>query len=189
MKIDRRLFCIAAAALLLHTPPVMPQADAQYTALVQELLSLSGAEKQYDQIMTIMADSVRAGFKQGFAEAVRERSMDAEKRERAQAITERHLQELLRDYTAEVRRVMPFDTLVREIYAPLYVQHFSSAELAEAMAFFRSPTGRKFAGATPQLMQDSARAVNERFVPQLSRYMAQLMRERMQRMIEEIRGL
>ena len=180
---------ILFAALLLHTPLAAPQTAAQDTALVRELLSLSGAEKQYDQVMTIMMDSIRAGFRQGFADAVRDKPVDAAKRERAQAIAERHMQQVLRDFSAEIRRVMPYDKLVSEVYAPLYLKHFSGAELADAIAFFRSPTGRKFADATPQLMQDSARIVNERYMPQLSRYMGQQMQEHMQRMIEEIRGL
>ncbi len=96
------------------------------------------------------------------------------------------MQAMLRDYSAEIRRVMPYDRLVGEVYGPLYLRHFTPAELADAIAFFKTPAGRKFSGAGPQLMQESANIVNDRYMPHLARYMGQQMNERMQRMLEEI---
>lgn len=179
---------LAAILLLLAAPCAgaqapLPEADV---AQVRELLALSGAEKQYEQVMTIMMDSIKTGFGQGFADAVREKTLDAAKQQRAQEIAERHMQEVLAEYAAEIRRVMPYEVLVNEVYAPLYRQHFTRAELADAIAFFKSPSGQKFAAAAPQLMQDSMRAVSTRYMPQLNRRMNQLMRERMQKMAEEI---
>ena len=163
-----------------------PAAPAQDIAQVRELLAVSGAEKQYEQMMAIMTEGMRSAFNQGFSDALKGKPLDAARRERAQAIAERHFQELQRIVAAEMRRVMPFDKLVSEVYGPLYQKNFTAAELSDAIAFFKSPSGRKFVGATPQLMQESSRIVNERYIPQMVRSMSQQMDALMKRMVEEL---
>ena len=96
------------------------------------------------------------------------------------------MNEVLDLYAAEIRKVMPYERLLAEVYAPLYRKYFTRAEVVDAIAFFRSASGRKFADTAPRLMQDSSRAVTQRFMPQLNRRMSELMRERMERMAEEI---
>ena len=179
---------LVAILLLLAAPAAYAQAraDEPDVALVRELLSLSGTEKQYNQVMTIMMESVREGFGQGFADSMREKPLDAARQQQAQAIAERYMQDVLREYSEEIRRVMPYERLVVEVYAPLYRKYFTRAELVDAIAFFKSASGRKFAETAPQLMQDSSRAVTQQFMPQLNRRMGDLVRERMQKMAEEI---
>ena len=97
--------CVLAAA------PASAQApsDEPDVALVRELLSLSGTEKQYEQVMSIMMDSIREGFSQGFLDAVREKTFDAEKQQKAQAIAGRYMNEVLDLYAAEIRKLMPYE--------------------------------------------------------------------------------
>jgi Uncharacterized protein conserved in bacteria (DUF2059) len=42
-----------------------------------------------------------------------------------------------------------------ELTAPLYAERFSTAELKEAIAFYKSPTGAKFIAAQPQILEQS----------------------------------
>jgi hypothetical protein len=180
---------VAATALLLFAQsPAAPAQDAG-AALVREFLAASGAERQYDQMISIMLDNVRGGMNQGFNQALKDKPLDPARSERARAIAERHFQELRRDLTAEVHRAMPFDRLVSEVYSPLYEKSFTQAELQDLIAFFKSPAGRKFVGATPQLMQDSARIVNERFMPPLVQSMGRQMDQHMKSMVEELSAL
>jgi len=178
---------LAAAALALVAAAAAAQtAEEPELEQVRELLALSGTEKQYEQVMSVMMDAIREGFSQGFLDSVREKTFDADKQQKAQAIASRHLQDVLTIYAEEIRRVMPYERLVAEVYAPLYRKYFTRAQIADAIAFFKSPSGRKFADSAPQLMQDSSRAVTQRYMPLLNRRMGELMRERVQQMIEEI---
>jgi hypothetical protein len=163
----------------------IPSAEAG-VAQVRELLALSGADKQYEETLSRTMDDIRADFGQGFVDAVKDKTLDPAKQQQAQAIAERHMNEALKDYRETIGQIMSYERLVNEVYAPLYLKHFTPAELADVIAFFKSPSGRKFAAAAPQLVQDSMRAVSARYMPQLNRRMNQLMRERMQKMAEEI---
>jgi hypothetical protein len=91
--------------------------------------------------------------------------------------------------SALVRRQMPYEKLVSEVYVPLYLRYFSRAELAEATTFFRSPTGRKFSEAAPLLMQDASRMLNQRYMEDIARAGGRVMDEHMRRMVEELEKL
>ena len=81
---------------------------------------------------------------------------------------------------------MPYAKLVNDVYGPLYLEQLTGAEIAEATAFFKSPTGRKLAGATQQLMQDASRILGLRYMPELVRIMTQQIDLRMKSMTAEL---
>ena len=178
---------LLAAVLLLVAP--FAAAQAPEAALVREMLTISGAEKQYEQMQAMMLENMRAGFSKGFADAARGKTIDPAKHERARAIADRHMQALLQDFSAEMHRTMPFNRLVEEVYVPLYQRTFTRDELAAMIAFLRSPAGRKFIDATPRLMQDSVQIVNQRFTPELMKSMSNLGQQRMRQMAEELSRL
>ena len=178
---------LLAAVLLLVAP--FAAAQAPEAALVREMLTISGAEKQYEQMQSMMLESMRAGFSKGFADAARGKGVDPAKHEKARAIADRHMQALMQDFSAEMRRAMPFNRLVEEVYVPLYQRTFTRDELAAMIAFLRSPAGRKFIDATPRLMQDSVQIINQRFTPELMKSMGNLGQQRMRQMTEELSRL
>jgi uncharacterized protein len=47
--------------------------------------------------------------------------------------------------------------LLRDGYARIYAERFTTQELREITAFFRTPTGRKMALETPAMMQEGGR--------------------------------
>lgn len=180
---------VALAPLARAQAPAAPAPAAADIALVRELLAASGAEKQYEQMMAVMSEGMRNGFRRGFNESLKGKALDDAKRAQASAIAERNFQALQRDFDAAIQQLMPYEKMVSEIYGPLYLKHFTKAEIAEATAFYRSPTGRRLAGAIPQLMQESSRIVNERYLPQLIRSTGQQMEQHMKRMAEELKKL
>jgi hypothetical protein len=174
-------------ALLLAAPFAAAQAPAEADVkLVRELLAASGGEKQYEQIVDIMLEGMRAGFGQGFRDAMKGKPLDDAKRALAEAVVDRHFAALQREMSALVRRQMPYEKLVSDVYVPLYLRYFSRAELAEATTFFRSATGRKFSEAAPLLMQDASRMLNQRYMEDIARAGGRIMDEHMRRMVEEL---
>ena len=181
----RRL--LAVAVLSLAAPLALAQTPAEADVrLVRELLAASGGEKQYDQIIGIMLEGMRAGFGQGFRDAMKGKPLDSAKQALAEAVVDRHFAELQREIGDLVRRQMPYEKLVSEIYVPLYLRYFTRAELSEATTFFRSATGRKFSEAAPLLMQDASRMLNQRYMEDIARASGQMMDERIRRMTEEL---
>jgi hypothetical protein len=50
---------------------------------------------------------------------------------------------------------------VTDLMAKAYASHFTEAELKEIMAFYGTPTGKKFVGEMPKVMQESLAAARE----------------------------
>lgn len=50
---------------------------------------------------------------------------------------------------------------LEEMIAPIYDRHFSTSDLRELLAFYRTPIGRKFLAAQPALLQESTIAGQE----------------------------
>jgi hypothetical protein len=185
----------AAILLLLFVPlagaqaPAIPAASPADIAVVREFLAVTGAEQQYEQMTTAMMENLREPFRRGFEEALKSKQLDTAKRERAQAIAQRHFEDLQRDFDAEKSKLMPYDRLVTEVYGPLYLKFMTRAEIAEATAFFKSPTGRKLSGAMPQVMQNAGQVQSQRYMPELVRSMNRQLSLRLKRMTDELNKL
>ncbi|MEW5865110.1 MAG: DUF2059 domain-containing protein [Pseudomonadota bacterium] len=171
--------CLGPAAA--QTPPA-----AADVALVRELLAASGAERHYEQFAAMMLASVRAAFHGGLAELLEEVETDPARRTRARALAERHVEELAREFRAQLASVMPYERLVEEVYAPVYLRHFTRAELSEAIGFYRSATGRKLAATERERSQDTAQLISVRYAPQLNHYVRAQVAERVARLRAEL---
>lgn len=171
--------CLGPAAA--QTPPA-----AADVALVRELLAASGAERHYEQFAAMMLASVRGAFQRGVAELLEEGERDPARQERAYAAAERHAEELVREFRAQLASVMPYERLVEEVYAPVYLRHFTRAELAEAIGFYRSSTGRKLAATESERSQDTAQLIAARYAPQLNGFVREQVAERVARLRAEL---
>lgn len=134
---------------------------------VRELLQLSDAEQQYSQLLSVMTRSIQASFSAGLAETLQQRPVQSPQRQKAKEILDRNFSQFISSFQAEMKRIMPWEKLVRDVYAPVYLRHFSRRELQDVVTFFRSPTGRKFARSHSQLVQDATLAIKHQYGKQL----------------------
>lgn len=132
-------------------------------ASLAELLAVSGAEKQYTQMCDVLAQSVQAGFNLALSQSLGDKVPDEEAvgviRAQAKALSER--------YRKQLAETMPWQSLVKEVYSPLYRKHFSQEEVDQLIAFYKSDAGKKFSEKAPALIQDAAIEVNLRYMPAL----------------------
>lgn len=179
---------LAAVLAAAFTGPATAQTPFPATdvALVRELLAASGAERHYEQFAAMMLASVRDAFHGGLAELLEEVEADPARRTRARTLAARHAEELVREFRAQLASVMPYERLVEEVYAPVYLRHFTPAELSEAIRFYRSATGRKLAATERERSQDTAQLINVRYAPQLNHYVRAQVAERVARLRSEL---
>jgi Uncharacterized protein conserved in bacteria (DUF2059) len=72
-----------------------------------------------------------------------------------QSIDARNLDPLKAGVVTDVKRMLERTNEALELIVPRYAERFSVAELKEVIALYKSPTGAKFIGAQPQIMQQS----------------------------------
>jgi hypothetical protein len=84
---------------------------------------------------------------------------------------------------------MPFDALVKDVYYPVYSQHFTVEEIQAMIAFFESPVGQKFVATTPILMQESVVMINQKYTPVIQQKDFELIEEELGKVEDAIREL
>jgi hypothetical protein len=166
--------------------PALLAEEPRGTAEVRELLELSGAEEQYSQLLAVMTRSVQAGFSVGLAESLKQRSLKPQQGQQAKDILDRNFSRFVDQFQVQMKRLMPWEKLVTEVYTPVYLRHFSQRELQDVVAFYRSPTGRKFARNNGQLVQDATLAIKHKYGKPLQQQAEQLSQQALARIAQEL---
>lgn len=128
-----------AAALLLGavllSPALRAQApDAARVSAAKEMMQAAGAIKQFDEVMPLIADQMSQSFKQ---------------------LAPDKTQEITEVFRQLVPRFLEKKEELLDEIAALYAAELSLEELNAIVAFYKSPTGVKFAAVQPGIMRQS----------------------------------
>lgn len=146
----RSMAAFAALALLGGAPMVSsvpaaaqaaapaPKASAAQIALAKELVGVNGEARTFDGIIPSIVDGAARFFLQTNPDLVKALG------EAATAVRPQF----------EKRQGELIDLL-----AGIYATRFSEAELKEAIAFYRTPTGQKLVSERPVIFQEAMRAI------------------------------
>jgi len=110
------------------------QAEAEYRKTLEEMFEVSGTEESYKVAITQMVGMMKQQYP----------NVDA-------AIWEEFEKEFLNT---------SLNDLV-EMLVPVYSKHMTQADLKNVIAFYQTPTGKKYADKTPLIMQESMQVGQE----------------------------
>ncbi|MEW8079363.1 MAG: DUF2059 domain-containing protein [Candidatus Thiodiazotropha endolucinida] len=156
---------------------------------VKELLEVSGAKKQYDQMIIIMTENMKEGFYKGFISSIDENQMDQEIDSQKTVIFTNKFDLFVEDFKKYMNEEISWDVMVNEVYSPVYLKHLTEDEINEITSFYKSAVGTKFAGISPLLMQDSSKKFNEIYGSKLNEFAIQSAKKRMEEAITELKSL
>jgi hypothetical protein len=129
------LFCvlIAAAPALAEQTPARPAPTSAQLALAREVVINSGIASSFQVVIPQYLDQIGVTFS----------------RTRPELITDLNsvLANIKLDFNKKVEEMI--DTAAR-----LYAERLSQKELEDTASFFKSPSGRKYVGSQPILMND-----------------------------------
>lgn len=163
-----RVFLVLAAALFWQAAALATDDKAiSGSQAVLELLELTSARQQYQQLLIGMAQGIQGGFTLGLAKALKDRPLDKADKAKGKAILDRNHETFIRSLQQELQKILSWEAMVKDVYVPVYLQHFTEAELRDILAFYQSKTGRKFASKGPDLLKDVSKRVNDRFAKRI----------------------
>jgi hypothetical protein len=183
-----RLLRLGILCLVMQSGPGLA-AESAGTSEVKQLIELTGGQRQYQQITAIMTRGIQTSFSAGLARALKEHPISPTQRARAKGILDRNFSRFIQAFQQEMQRSMPWENLVRDVYTPVYLKHFTAEELREIIAFYRSPTGQKFAARNPLLVQDASKAVKRKYAEKLQKHASKLTRQTLQQISSELKQL
>jgi hypothetical protein len=148
------LLTALAAGLLAGAAPAQDEPAAEKRALVRELLEIAGAATAAGQVTEVVLAELQVVFEPMVEAALEsETELSAEQREALR----RHLLDFERfaaTFRLRLRERVDLRATLEAAYAPLYEQRFSQEELAQIVAFYRTPAGRKLVTAFPEIQQE-----------------------------------
>ncbi len=127
---------LAWALVLAATPAAADDADAAYRASIAELLRLTGATQMGEQMANGMFQAIVAGMQQSNPNVPR----------RALEIAHELAREVFGGMFADEQKLL-------DLYAPIYREHFTQADVDGLVAFYRSPVGQKAVEHTPAILE------------------------------------
>jgi hypothetical protein len=163
-----RVFLVFAVALLWQAAALAADDKAiSGSQAVLELLELTSARQQYQQMLIGMAQGIQGGFTLGLAKALKDRPLDKAHKAKGKAILDRNHEAFIRSLQQELHKILSWEAMVKDVYVPVYLRHFTEAELRDILAFYQSKTGRKFASKGPELLKDVSKRVNEQYAKKI----------------------
>lgn len=146
--------------------------SAESTALVKELIEVTGGKKQFDDIMTGIISVQRDQSAEMLNELF--------KNDKGIRPTDK---KILADMVAEsVERItvkaqdffttkFDFDKFISDVFVPAYTKHFTDDELRDLIKFYHTPTGQKATREMPQMMTETTVAVTKNILPALMEFL------------------
>jgi hypothetical protein len=178
----RRIIALAAAVGILALPGGSgAESSESKTALIQELLTLSGiesfAEQMLNQAPYVELGRIQPGYGPMMELAVSEQTdLSEEDRELLLARLQDFERFAERFYALYIERI-DFSKIIETVYHPLYDKYFSADELEKMVVFYRTPVGRKAIEVMPSLMQEAGMGVDQLVRPHSIALMQQIVEE------------
>jgi hypothetical protein len=150
--------------VLAQQPTISPEKKA----LIAEMISVSNADRQVENIMRAMFDEIDRGYPNMVDQLIAKRYpniSDNEKKEIKGILLKRNTGD--QSFRERMMKAIDFHDYVESSVYPLYDKFFTESELADLLTFYKSPTGRKVMEVTPQLMGESVRLAQEFLVPKI----------------------
>jgi hypothetical protein len=169
---------------------VYAETSEEEFAIYQHYFTVMGTEAQYTQMMDIMLSQFQQGVIAGIGQSMeKSKNLTHEQQQHLQQVAQEAITRYLQRMRATIEEVMPFDALVKEVYYPVYSQHFTVEEIQAMIAFFESPVGQKFVATTPILMQESVVMINQKYTPVIQQKDFELIEEELGKVEDAIREL
>jgi uncharacterized protein len=158
-----RRAAIFVLAILLAAPAFATEANptVRQRELIDKLMQVTGMDTSLNSVMDAMWEQMeKQFFNDGQAQGQSEEAL-AEGREMFQAF---------RKKAATVN----FTEMLRESFVRIYAKYFTEEEIADLIAFYQTPTGRKSMQIMPQLMSEGMQAASVDLGPKMDQLMAEV---------------
>lgn len=154
-----------------------PAADPQTTAAVKSMLDAMDMRKAMTATYAQMQQSMPAMMQSQIASMIAaDPNLNAQQKKEAQAKLDRALPGMAKAISAIFSDPTLVDDMINEM-VPLYANTFTTAEINELTAFYRTPVGRKMMASMPKLSNESMAIGQKVVMPRIGKLMQDMTQE------------
>ncbi len=156
-----------AISLLLASFTVM--ADS-YEDDLKKLFELTGVKNNYVGLNNVIINQMQAGFFQSADQDINAESLTEEQKKQVGEMLKNRFGEMVQGYEDYIAEKMPYETVEKEVYMPLYKETYTHDEVKELVSFYSSTVGKKTIEFSQKVPQQAAKKSAEKYDSIISDY-------------------
>ncbi len=157
--------------------------SAEKKSLINELLTVTEATKNSEAIMNAMSAQVQKDMLEIFSQMIStDTSIPAAQRPLVQQLVAESAQRSARRFKELFNQRINYAQMVEEVSYQVYDKYYTTEELKDLVAFYRTPTGQKTIKVMPQLFSESMSLTSARLMPLVQPLMREVMDEEMKKL-------
>ena len=114
-----------------------------YEENLKKLFDITGVINSYIGLNTQVINQMQTGYLRAADVNIDSTSFTVEQKKQAGEILKKRFASMVKNYEAHVKKSMPYDKVVDEVYLPLYKETYSAKDVQELLIFYQSPLGKK----------------------------------------------
>lgn len=134
-----------------------------YNDDLKKLLEISGAVNNYISLNSQVINQMQTGFLRAADQNIDGSTYNAEQKKQAGEILKARFAEMVKNYETHIKKTMPYDKVVNEIYLPLYKENYSHADVKELIKFYESPLGKKTLEFNRRVGQEASKRTAKKY--------------------------
>ncbi len=114
-----------------------------YNDDLNELFEVTGVANNYISLNSQVINQMQTGFLRAADQSIDGSTFNEAQKKQAGEILKARFSSMVKNYEVHVKKSMPYDKVINEIYMPFYKETYSPAEVKELIKFHQSPLGKK----------------------------------------------
>ena len=134
-----------------------------YNDDLNELFEVTGVINNYISLNTQIIGQMQTGYLQEVDESIDGSKFSIDQKKQAGEILKARFATMVKNYEAHVKKTMPYDKVVQEIYLPLYKETYSANDVKALLKFYKSPIGKKSLEFSQRASQEASKRTAEKY--------------------------
>lgn len=141
-----------------------------YDEDLSTLFELTGVKNNYIGLNNVIINQMQNGFFQAADQNLSAESLTEDQKKQVGEILKTRFSEMVEAYQGYISEKMPYATVEKEIYMPLYKETYSHDEVKELVAFYSSPVGKKTVEFSQRIPEQAAKKSAEKYDSVISEF-------------------
>lgn len=141
-----------------------------YDEDLKKLFELTGVKNNYTGLNNVIINQMQAGYFQAADQNLSAESLTEDQKQQVGEMLKHRFNEMVKGYQDYIAEKMPYATVEKEVYMPLYKETYSHDEVKELVTFYSSPVGKKTIEFSQKVPEQAAKKSAEKYDSIISEY-------------------
>ncbi|MDW3094827.1 MAG: DUF2059 domain-containing protein [Gammaproteobacteria bacterium] len=134
-----------------------------YNDDLKRLFEITGIVNNYIGLNSQIINQMQAGFLRAADQSIDGSTFSDSQKKQAGELLKARFASMVKNYEGHIKKTMPYEKVITEIYLPLYKETYSPAEVKELLKFYESPIGKKTIEFNRSVGQEASKRTAEKY--------------------------